>query len=98
MRTFPALSLAVSTSVCAPSPVRVMDVQEPSAVPSKVQVKLARPDVASEAEPLKEIELKYHPFEPDVPLNVPAILGNWESTFALNVLIVELSPNDESAQ
>src|SRR6266498_3020012 len=98
VRIFPALSLAVSTSICAPSPLIVIDEQEPSAAPSNVHVKLARPDVTSEAEPLKEIGLKYHPFEPDVPLNVPAILGNWESTFALNVLIVELSPNDESAQ
>ena len=75
MRLFPALSRAVSTSVCAPSLLTVMEEHEPSVVPSKVQVKLANPEVASEAVPVKEIGLIYQLFDPVVPLNVPVILG-----------------------
>ena len=59
-----------------PSLLTVMDVQEPSAVPSKEHVKLASPDVMSNAFPLKEMGLRYQPFDPDVPVNVPVILGN----------------------
>ena len=67
-------------------------------MPSKEQVKLASPDAASEADPLKETELVYQPFEPAVPLNVPEMFGSTESTFAVNVPISELSPKEESAQ
>ena len=76
MRLFPALSRAFNTSVCAPSLLMVMELHEPSATPSKVQVKLASPEVESEAVPLKVIGLRYQPFVPDVPLNVPVMLGS----------------------
>ena len=84
--------------MCAPSLLTVMELQEPSEVPSSVQVKLANPEVASEAAPLKETGLRYQPFNPVVPLNVPVIFGSWVSTFVLNVPIMELSPQEESAQ
>src|SRR5215207_5038547 len=75
-----------------------MDVHKPSTTPSSAQVKLAKPEVVSEAIPLKLTGLTYQPLEPDVPLNVPVILGSWLSTLAASVPIVELSPHDESAQ
>jgi hypothetical protein len=75
-----------------------MEVQEPSAAPSKVQVKLASPDVVSAAEPVKEIGLIYQPFVPAVPLKAPLITGNSESTFTVIDPMVELSPHEERAQ
>ena len=98
MRMLPALSRAVSTTVCMPSLLTVMEAHEPSETPSRVQVKLASPEVESEAEPLKETGLRYQPFEPVVPLNAPVMVGSCESTLAVNVPIVELSPQEESAQ
>ncbi len=38
-------------------------------------MKLATPEVVSEAVALKETGPMYHPFEPDVPLSVPLIFG-----------------------
>ena len=75
-----------------------MTLQEPSVAPSRLHVKLANPEVESDAEPLKEIGLTYQLFEPAVPLNVPVMMGSSESTCAVSVPIVELSPNEESAQ
>ena len=98
VRVFPALSRAMSTSVCPPSLLTVMELHEPSVIPSSVQVKLANPEVASEALPLKETGVRYQPFDPAVPLNVPVIVGCCESTLAFTVPIVELSPYDDNAQ
>src|SRR5215208_5481999 len=98
MRVFPALSRALSTSVCAPSPFTVIEEHDPSGLPSSVHVKLVSPDVVSEAEPLKLIESRYQPFRPAMPLQAPVIFGNWESTFADNVPISELSRKEERAQ
>ena len=72
--------------------------QEPNGTPSNVQVKLANPEVASAANPLKVTGVRYQPFDPVVPLNVPAKFGSWVSTFAVKVPISELSRNEESAQ
>ena len=53
-----------------------MVLQEPSAVPSRVQVKLAKPDVVSEAVLLRLTELRYHPFKPAVPAKLAVIVGS----------------------
>jgi len=67
-------------------------------MPSRVHVKLARPEVTSEAELLRVTGPIYHPFMPATPLKVAAMLGSSVSTFAFSAPIVELSPNEESAQ
>ena len=94
----PALSRAVKTTVCRPSLLTFMELQEPSAIPSSVQVKLASPEVASEALPVKETGVIYQPFDPRLPVKAPVILGSPVSTFTVKFPIVELSPQDESAQ
>src|SRR5829696_6834352 len=76
----------------------VMLLQESSATLLSVQVKLARPDVASEAELLSVTGLRYQLFCPIVPLKVPLIVGGCESTFAERDPISELSRKEESAQ
>src|SRR5690349_14009961 len=94
VRVLPALSRAIRTVVWSPSPLTVMVLQEPSAMASRVHVKLARPEVASEAELLRVIGPRYQPFSPAVPLRLALIVGSWESTFAVKVPISELSRNE----
>jgi hypothetical protein len=75
-----------------------MELQDPSAVPSRVQVKLANPEVASNAELVRVTGPRYHVFCPAMPLRLAVIFGGNESTFAERLLISELSRNEESAQ
>ena len=81
-----------------PAVLTVMELQDGNPILSRVQVKLARPEVASDAEPLKETGLRYQPFAPVVPENVPVILGNFESTLVDKDPISDVSPHEESAQ
>ena len=76
----------------------MIELQATSPVPSRLQVKLANPDVASEAELINVTGLRYHPFKPVVPVMFDVMLGSWESTFVVSAPMVELSPNEESAQ
>ena len=75
-----------------------MGEQDASEFPSRVQVNAARPDVLSDAEPLKTIGLVNQPFDPVVPVNVPETVGTTVSTLAFRVPINDVSAQEESAQ
>src|SRR5687768_4567744 len=75
LRVLPALSRAVNTRLCMPSLLTVIVLQDGSATPSRVHLKLAKPEVASVAEPLNEAGETYQLFAPDMPVKAPVMLG-----------------------